>query len=71
MPRHASKLIQDSQAIAQREQLPIWLEATTEHSAKIYSKLGFETIEEIVLGKGKAGANGLAKKDGRESRYGR
>ena len=44
--------------------MPIWLEATTPRSRDVYLKLGFEVVEEIVLGKGKAGEDGRAKKGG-------
>jgi len=40
------------------------LEATTAYSRDIYARLGFETIEEIVLGQGQVGEDGLRKKGG-------
>lgn len=57
-------MIERYQAIATRDGIPIWLEATTRHSMAIYANLGFETIEEIVLGKGKAASNGIEEKGG-------
>lgn len=45
------------QRIAQSENLPIWLEATTRNSRDLYLSLGFQQIEEITLGKGKVTAN--------------
>ncbi|TVY85293.1 putative N-acetyltransferase [Lachnellula suecica] len=59
-----SAIIKQQQEIAARDGLPLWIEATTEHSKGIYAKLGFETIDEIVLGKGKANADGLPCKGG-------
>ena len=44
--------------------MPIWLEATTMRSRDVYLKLGFKVVEEMVLGKGEAGADGRAKKGG-------
>jgi GNAT superfamily N-acetyltransferase len=59
-----SALIRHMQAIAGKEDCPIWLEATTEYSRDVYADLGFTMVEEILLGKGKVGSDGLAKKDG-------
>jgi hypothetical protein len=42
---------------AQLENVPIWLEATTPNSRKLYLSMGFEEIEEIILGKGKVDKN--------------
>ena len=60
-----SALVKHCQELAAKDRLPLWLEASSESSMKLYSKLGFETIEKIILGKGKAGADGF-KKDGGE-----
>ncbi|KAJ5485591.1 hypothetical protein N7539_005579 [Penicillium diatomitis] len=49
----ARAIIQDYMRKAQFENLPIWLEATTPNSRKLYLSLGFEDVEKIVLGKGK------------------
>jgi ribosomal protein S18 acetylase RimI-like enzyme len=54
----AGQLIGELQEKAEREQVPVWLEATTEYSAGVYEKLGFETVETVVLGKGVADADG-------------
>ena len=59
-----SAIMRRYQEIASREQLPIWLEATTAKSMRLYSKLGWETVEEMVIGKGKASADGLQCKGG-------
>jgi predicted acetyltransferase len=47
-----SKMISYWQEKAKCEGLPIWLEATTEYSMKLYVKLGFEVVDTILLGKG-------------------
>ena len=60
----SSSLIRHYQTIAASKGLPIWLEATTPYSQKLYAGLGFETIDEIVLGKGKAAADGITMKGG-------
>ncbi|KAF7713631.1 Uncharacterized protein PECH_006255 [Penicillium ucsense] len=49
----ARAIMQDYMKKAQFENLPIWLEATTPNSRKLYLSLGFEDVEKIVLGKGK------------------
>lgn len=42
---------------ARSENLPIWLEATSPNSRLLYLSMGFQDIEEIVLGKGKVAAD--------------
>jgi Acetyltransferase (GNAT) family len=59
-----SAIMRKYQEIASRDQLPIFLEATTEASMKLYLKLGWEVIDEILLGKGKAGSDGVQCKNG-------
>ena len=58
----ASALMRHYQGLATKANLPVWLEATTAKSRDIYLKLGFEVVEEIVLGKGKVGSDGLLTK---------
>ena len=60
----SSALIRKLQQQAAVEGSPIWLEATTPKSQKIYAKLGFEIIEKIILGKGVVGPDGKKTKDG-------
>lgn len=60
----ASELIRHHQKVVRESGMPIWLEATTPRSRDIYSRLGFQVVDEIVLGKGKAGADGKACKGG-------
>ena len=60
----SSALIRKAQENARRDSLPLWLEATTEYSWKLYEKLGFETVDRWVLGKGHAAADGTAEKGG-------
>ncbi|GAB7326935.1 hypothetical protein MBLNU13_g10896t2 [Cladosporium sp. NU13] len=60
----SSALIGKLQERARGEGLPVWLEATTEHSAGVYAKLGFERVGTVILGKGKVGADGLEKVGG-------
>ncbi|KAJ6098996.1 hypothetical protein N7467_000531 [Penicillium canescens] len=49
----AKAIMRDHQRTAQADNLPIWLEATTPSSRGLYLSMGFEEVEEIVLGKGK------------------
>jgi Acetyltransferase (GNAT) domain len=58
----ASSLLRNYQSRATAANMPIWLEATTAKSRDIYLKLGFESVQEIVLGKGRVGSDGLVVK---------
>lgn len=60
----ASALIKNMQEQARSDGHPIWLEATTETSLRLYLKHGFENHGEIILGKGKVGRDGLPNKGG-------
>ncbi|KAF8852779.1 hypothetical protein BDZ45DRAFT_97582 [Acephala macrosclerotiorum] len=53
------KLLKYWQEIATRDKVPLWLEATTEKSMRVYSRCGFEIVEEMRCGKGKVGTDGL------------
>lgn len=53
----AKPIVRDHQQTAQAANLPIWLEATTPGSRALYLSMGFEDVEEIVLGKGKVAAD--------------
>ena len=55
-----SAVVRHYQARATREQAPIYLEAATEYCWRLYEILGFVTMGEMVLGKGKAAADGSA-----------
>lgn len=59
-----SATIRHQQEMATRDGLPVWLEATTAHSMKIYAKLDFQTVDEIKLGAGKVDASGNPCKGG-------
>jgi len=60
----ATAMIQRYQNIAAREGCSIWLESTTPHSMGIYTHLGFETVEAIILGKGKVAPDGTTMQNG-------
>ncbi|KAJ5171936.1 hypothetical protein N7492_004529 [Penicillium capsulatum] len=53
----AKAIMRYHQSTAQAENLPIWLEATNPSSRRLYLSLGFEEVEEIVLGNGKVAAD--------------
>jgi len=59
-----SALVGELQDIARKDGCPLWLEATTAYSRDIYARLGFEMTEEIVLGQGRVGEDGLRTKGG-------
>jgi len=56
-----SALIRHCQQVAEKEDCPIWLEATTAKSHALYEKLGFETTGVLVLGRGEVGSDGRTK----------
>ncbi|CAM6087000.1 unnamed protein product [Calypogeia fissa] len=59
-------MMREYQARAAEDGLPVWLEATTEKSMRLYLQFGWELVEEMVLGKGKAKADGTLTKKGGE-----
>ena len=60
----ASKVVEGWKSVARKDGVPIWLEATTEHSQKIYAKCGFKVVGEVVLGNGTHAASGIEEKGG-------
>lgn len=59
-----SAIVRRYQALAAEAGLPIWLEASTEGSRRLYEKLGFEVCGEVVLGEGRADADGTVLEGG-------
>ena len=55
-----SAMVRHYQALAAREQVPVYMEAATAYSRRLYERLGFATVDEIVVGEGKAAADGTA-----------
>ena len=53
-----SAILKHYQAIAAKENLPIYMEAGTEYAWGLYKSLGFITVDEMLIGKGKAAADG-------------
>lgn len=53
-----SAIIKHYQAVAATKRLPIYLEAGTEYCRNLYERLGFVTVDEIVIGQGKATSDG-------------
>ncbi|KAH7154883.1 hypothetical protein B0J13DRAFT_544253, partial [Dactylonectria estremocensis] len=49
---------------ARKVNKPIWLEATTKYSAQQFTRFGFETVDEITLGKGKVNGKGMRQAGG-------
>ncbi|KAI1108276.1 hypothetical protein F5Y14DRAFT_436897 [Nemania sp. NC0429] len=45
--------------LARADKKPVWLEVTTKESLQLYSRHGFETVGEMVFGKGEVGSDGL------------
>ncbi|KAI8623196.1 hypothetical protein F5Y19DRAFT_493189 [Xylariaceae sp. FL1651] len=60
----AGVLLRYMQARAQSDGRPLWLEASNANARRVYAKHGFEEVEEIVLGKGLVGPDGITKKGG-------
>lgn len=61
---YCSQLVRHYHEIAGKLGLPIWWEAGAEHCWKLYKRLGFVTVDEIMVAKGKAGADGNAQVGG-------
>ena len=59
-----ASIVRHYQSIAAREHLPIWLESGTEASLRLYLRLDFVVVDEYVIGKGKAAADGSQCKGG-------
>ncbi|CZS93643.1 uncharacterized protein RCO7_09483 [Rhynchosporium graminicola] len=59
-----SKIIKEIQAKAQKDGLRVWIEGTTENSASVYAKCGFELVENIEVGEGLADTDGKFEKGG-------
>jgi len=53
----AKAIMLEHQHTARCENVPIWLEATSPASRSLYLSLGFNEIEEIIVGKGKVAAD--------------
>jgi len=65
--RHAgycALVLRDLQQKAEKERVPIWLEAINPQTRDYFAKLGFELCDDIVLGKGKADVDGNLKAGG-------
>jgi GNAT superfamily N-acetyltransferase len=60
----SSALIRRLLERAAKEDAPVWLEATTEASARLYAKLGFKSVGKFVLGEGVAAADGSTEQGG-------
>lgn len=60
----ASALIQNVMERARNDKRPVWLEATTRNSHRLYTRQGFQTVGEVVLGKGQVDSDGLSSKGG-------
>lgn len=57
-------LVERCKERAREEGVPIWLEATTEGSMRLYKRLGFDLSKEITLGKGEADLSGNRERGG-------
>ncbi|RWA09208.1 hypothetical protein EKO27_g5916 [Xylaria grammica] len=57
-------LLEHVKAHARSHGRPLWLEASNNNARGLYAKHGFEEVEEITLGVGLVGPDGLAKHDG-------
>ncbi|KAF2500863.1 hypothetical protein BU16DRAFT_614560 [Lophium mytilinum] len=53
-----SALVKNYQQLAERDKVPIYLEATSKYSCCLYQKLGFSVVDEMIVGKGKHAADG-------------
>ena len=60
----ATKVVARYQEKATKDDLPVWLEATTPHSRDIYGRQGFQIVQEMRLGKGTHAESGRKEKGG-------
>ncbi|GAP91614.1 putative acyl- N-acyltransferase [Rosellinia necatrix] len=60
----AGALLEHMKAHARGHGRPLWLEASNPNAKGVYAKHGFEEVEEMTLGVGLVGPDGLAKKGG-------
>ena len=60
----ATETIRQKQVKCSEQDIPIWLEATTAMSRDVYLRCGFQTLDEIHLGKGTHNENGERQSDG-------
>lgn len=61
---YCSRIVRGYQEVAAKEGLPIWIEAGTEYCMRLYERLGFVHVEELILGKGKCDKDGKLKAGG-------
>lgn len=59
-----SRIVRHYQDVARKEGVTIWMEAATEYCRTLYERLGFETLEELRVGVGRADKGGNACVDG-------
>jgi GNAT superfamily N-acetyltransferase len=60
----ASRLVALREEQVAADNVPIWLEATTERSRDVYAKQGFEVVDVMRLGQGTHNADGVPEKGG-------
>jgi len=60
----SSALVKRLQERAAREDAPVWLEATTMGSARLYAKLGFKSVGAVILGQGITAPDGSKEQGG-------
>lgn len=53
-----ARLVLDAMRRAQTDNVPAWIEATSEGSSRLYARCGFELVEIMMLGKGRASPDG-------------
>jgi ribosomal protein S18 acetylase RimI-like enzyme len=53
-----SAMVRHYQFIVARDNHPLWMEAGMEYCWRLYERLGFVAVDEIVVGKGRAAADG-------------
>lgn len=60
----AKAIIKQYQEMAQKDDTPIWLEASNRQSREVYLKLGFQDVEILTFGKGKVSPEGMRQPGG-------
>lgn len=60
----AKAIIKQYQEMAQKDDTPIWLEASNRQSREVYLNLGFQDVEMLTFGKGKVSPEGMRQPGG-------
>ncbi len=64
VPGAVSAVVVPFLGLAEQDNLPVWLEATSPDVVRLYKNFGFRVIQEITIGVGRIDAEGYTKEGG-------